>query len=221
MKKNKLSVQPIMAPRPTIRRLPSYVNVIRKMKERGEKYVSCTDIGEELSLTAIQVRKDIEFTGIRGKPKVGYSIDSLIRTIENFLGWNRMDEAILVGSGNLGTALLGYDGFSAYGLKIVKAFDSDPLRIGNQYFEKEVLDVATIKEYIKENQIKICIITVPASVAQKIVDEVVKAGIRGIWNFAPTHLVVPDGIILQNENLAASLSVLTSQLELYHDSCQL
>jgi redox-sensing transcriptional repressor len=219
--KNESKTPPIMAPKPTIRRLPLYINVIRQMKEEGKESVSCTDIGEKLSLTPIQVRKDIEFTGIRGKPKIGYPIDSLVRTIENFLGWNRTDEALLVGVGHLGMALLGYQGFTAYGLKIVKAFDTDPAKIGNQFFGKEVLDITKLPEVIKKKKIKICILSVPGVVAQEIVDVVVKAGIRGIWNFAPTHLVVPEGVILLNENLAASLSVLTSQLELLQDTCKL
>ena len=199
-------------PEPTIRRFPLYLNTILDFKQEGRTYISCTDIGNRLSLTAIQVRKDIEHTSIAGKPKVGYDIDALTNTIRDFLGWNDLNEAFLIGVGHLGSALLGYQGFENYGFRITKAFDNDKSKIGKNFFGKEIFDIEKLPDMIMKDKIKICVLTVPAEFAQQIVDKVKGFGIKAIWNFSPVHLDVPDNIIVENENLAASLCVLTSKL---------
>jgi len=124
------SRQERIAPEPTLRRLPVYHHYLKTLAESGRSMVSCTNIGFDLRLDATQVRKDLAITGIKGQPKVGYQIKQILTYIEQFLGWNNTTEAFLVGAGHLGQALLGYEGFRRYGLKIVAAFDSDTSKIG-------------------------------------------------------------------------------------------
>ena len=126
-------------PESSLRRLPRYHRLLQEIDTAGEPFVSCSVIARALDLDPTQVRKDIEFTGIIGKPKVGYSTSALIRSIEDFLGWNNTKEGFLVGAGNLGSALLGYERFRRYGLDLIAAFDTDPYKVGTQIHGKEVL----------------------------------------------------------------------------------
>jgi redox-sensing transcriptional repressor len=128
---NKLNKQIKMssASIPTIRRLPSYLYLVRKAKEDGVEIISGTVIANDLGLEPIQVRKDLASTGIIGKPRVGYRVSELINAIEKFLNWNKKNNAILVGAGNLGTALLGYKEFTKNGLNFLAAFDIDEKKI--------------------------------------------------------------------------------------------
>jgi redox-sensing transcriptional repressor len=166
-----------------------------------------------LDLDPTQVRKDIEATGIVGKPKVGYSLPALIRWIEDFLGWSNSKDAFLVGAGSLGSALLGYNKFRQFGLNIIAAFDTDPNKVGQQIHGKEVLHLDRLPNLAQRMYIHLGVITTPAGAAQKVADLMAEAGIRAIWNFAPVHLRLPDSIILQNEDLYHSLASLSFRLE--------
>lgn len=199
-------------PLPTIRRLPSYLRVLEQLKKEGEENVSATDIAKRLELKSIQVRKDLSNTGIVGRPKVGYEIDELRRHIRKFLGWDKVSEAFLVGAGALGSALLGYRGFEEYGLDIVAAFDVNPALVGSEIHGKKVLPIEKLPELIGRMGVCIGILTVPAEYAQEVTNSMVDAGIKGIWNFATSHLNVPEGVVVQNENLASGLAVLSVQL---------
>ncbi|MDD5129628.1 MAG: redox-sensing transcriptional repressor Rex [Candidatus Omnitrophica bacterium] len=202
-------------PEPVLRRLPVYYQYLKKIvQDRPVEYISCTRISEDLNTLAIQVRKDLEITGAEGRPKVGYKVAEVIKAIENFLGWNNTTEAYLVGTGNLGSALLGYQGFKDYGLNIVAAFDSSPEKIGKEIRGKKVLSVKKLPEMIKRMGIKIGILAAPAAPAQELANMMVEAGIKAIWNFAPVKISVPEGIIVQHENLASSLAVLSKRLAL-------
>jgi len=117
-------------PQASLRRLPQYHHYLIDTESKGIRQISCSTIGRDLNFTPIQVRKDLQYTGIVGKPKMGYSVRGLIQAIESFLGWNKANEAFLVGVGNLGTALLGHERFSKFGLHIVAAFDNDSSKIG-------------------------------------------------------------------------------------------
>lgn len=169
-------------------------------------------IGRDLNCVPVQVRKDLQYTGIVGKPKTGYSVEELIRAIETFLGWNKVNEAFLAGAGNMGTALLGHEGFSKFGLHIAAAFDTDPAKIGRQIHDREVLPLKTMGTLARRMNIHLGIITAPADVAQTIADEMVKAGILAIWNFAPVRLKVPEQIVVHHEDLYASLASLSCKL---------
>ena len=169
-------------------------------------------IGADLNLVPVQVRKDLQYTGIVGKPKTGYSVTELIQAIETFLGWNNVNEAFLVGAGNLGTALLGHERFSNFGLRIVAAFDTDPQKIGQWIHEKMVLPLDKLADLAQRMSIHLGIITAPAEYAQSIAEEMVKGGIQAIWNFAPVRLKAPAEIIVLNEDLYSSLASLSWKL---------
>jgi redox-sensing transcriptional repressor len=160
----------------------------------------------------VQVRKDLQYTGIIGKPGAGYSVTELLHAIETFLGWNSVNEAFLVGAGNLGSALLGHDRFAKFGLHIVAAFDSDPGKIGHSIHKREVLPLQKMAGLARRMGIHLGIITTPAEAAQPVADEMVKGGIEAIWNFAPVNLEVPKVVFVHNEDLYSSLASLFRKL---------
>ena len=137
-------------PIPTVKRLPSYLRILNQRKEMGEEYISATHLAEELGLKPIQVRKDLSLTGIEGKPKVGFDIEELISSIIHTLGWDNTTDALIVGAGNLGSALACYDGFSTYGLRIVAIFDKDPGKVGGKIGSMTVLPMEKLNSYIAE-----------------------------------------------------------------------
>jgi redox-sensing transcriptional repressor len=199
-------------PQPSLGRLPQYHHFLVELKAKGVRQVSCSTIGNALNLVPVQVRKDLQYTGIVGKPKTGYSVEELVQSIETFLGWNNVNEAFLAGAGNLGTALLGYERFSSFGLRIVAAFDTDPGKIGAWIHDKAVMPLDKLADLACRMSIHLGIITTPAEVAQSIADEMVKGGIQAIWNFAPVKLKVPQNIIVHNEDLYSSLASLSWKL---------
>lgn len=194
----------------TLQRLPMYLSYIKGLPEDAPKNISATTIAEALQLNDVQVRKDLASVSSSGKPKVGYNVKDLIAELEAFLGYNDIDNAVIVGAGSLGKALLNYSGFKAYGLNIIAAFDlcEEP----TEFQGKTVFPIAQLESFCRKVNVHIGIITVPASSAQEICDLLVNSGIRAIWNFAPVHLVVPDGILVQNENMASSLALLSNHL---------
>jgi redox-sensing transcriptional repressor len=199
-------------PLPTIRRLPGYLRFLRTLKARGREVVSCTHIADELTLTSIQVRKDLALTGIVGKPRVGYDVPELIDAIEEFLGWKNTSDAFLVGAGSLGRALLGYDGFQEAGLNLVAAFDVDTAKIGTQIHGREVLALERMHDLAMRMHVLIGVLTVPAAAAQDVATMMVMAGMRAIWNYTPVKLEVPDNVIVEDVKLTSSLAVLCSRL---------
>lgn len=199
-------------PLPSIRRLPTYLQVLRTLKAQGRDIVSCTHIAQDLDISSIQVRKDLALTGITGKPKVGYAITDLIAAIENFLGWDNHSDAFLVGVGSLGRALLRYDGFVGQGLNIVAAFDSDPAKVGQSVAGKEIYALDRLPDLSARLHVKIGILTVPATAANDAVYALVMAGMRAIWNFTPAKLEVPTPVVVEDVRLHASLAVLTNRL---------
>jgi redox-sensing transcriptional repressor len=199
-------------PQPSLSRLPQYHHYLMDLEAGGISRVSCSVIGRDLGLVPVQVRKDLQYTGIIGKPKTGYSVTELIQAIETFLGWNNVNEAFLVGTGNLGTALLGHERFSKFGLRIVAAFDTDPAKIGQWIHEKAVLPLDKLADLAPRMSIHLGIITTPAGAAQAVAEEMVKGGIQAIWNFAPVKLKVPEQIIVHNEDLYSTLASLSWKL---------
>lgn len=202
-------------PEPTLRRLPIYYQYLKNMHDdKQSEHISCTKIGNDLNILPIQVRKDLAITNAVGRPKLGYGVPELMGMIEDFLGWNNTTEAYLVGAGNLGAALLGYQGFREYGLDIIAAFDADESKVGAEIRGKKIIHVKKLPEMIRRMGIKIGILTVPAYCAQELADTMVKAGIHAIWNFSPVKVMVPPNVIVQHENLASSLVVLSKKLAL-------
>lgn len=198
-------------PEPTLRRMPLYHRFLKAL-DQSQENVTCTEISHDLGLDATQIRKDLEYTGITGRPKVGYSRAELISSMESFLGWNNVNEAFLVGVGNLGAALLGYRHFTDYGLNIVAAFDTDKSKIGRSVHGKEVFPLSRLVSLAQRMHIRMGVITAPAPAAQEIADLMIAGGILAIWNFAPTQLKLPPEVIIHNENLYSSLASLSQKL---------
>ncbi len=205
------SIQQI--PEPTLRRLPLYHQLLSEKHSEGAKNISCTEISNILGFTAIQIRKDLAYTGAVGRSKTGYNVKELLYILEDILGYTKTKDALIVGAGNLGLALMGYDGFKNYGLNIVAAFDTDPQKTGKLFHGKAVFDISELEKLAKEKGIKIGILTVPSAFAQETADLMVNAGIKAIWNFAPVKINVPDDVLVQHENLASSLAVLSHKLD--------
>ncbi|MDR1248101.1 MAG: redox-sensing transcriptional repressor Rex [Treponema sp.] len=193
---------------PSVRRLPLYLYTIRQAQLNGSRYISGTLIAQELRLEPIQVRKDLALTGIIGKPKKGYPVEDLIKAIECFLGWDSVQDVVLVGAGNLGSALMGHQEFRLHGLHIVAAFDKNPQKVGTTIHGVRVLAIDSMEAEIRKMGVKIAILTIHADVAQETADRLVAAGISGIWNFTAIKIQVPESVAVQGENLSAGYAML-------------
>ncbi len=200
-------------PEASLRRLPVYYRLLRELLSGGETQVSCADLARSLDLDPTQVRKDIEMTGIVGKPRVGYPLAELASWLENFLGWNRPKSTVLAGAGQLGSALLGYPRFRDHGMEIVGAFDVDAAKIGQRIQGCEVQPLLLLPDFVRRTKTLIGVIATPATAAQAVAELMVCGGIRAIWNFAPARILVPDFIVVQNEDLYNSLASLSFRLE--------
>lgn len=193
-----------------LKRLPVYMGYLKSLDINENEFISSAVIAKELDLNDVQVRKDLAAVcKSAGVPKKGFVLHDLICGISDFLGYENSTDAILIGAGKLGKALMSYSGFDNYGINIVAAFDSNIEAIDNE----KVFDLKMIKEICREKHIKIGIITVPSHAAQKVCDLLVESGIMAIWNFAPTHLKAPKDILVQNENMASSLALLSNHLK--------
>ena len=202
------------ASKSTLKRLPFYLDLLKQKRELGIKNISSAQVAKELGLHDVQVRKDLATASkLGGKPKIGYEIEELIHDIEEYLGCHNINKAVLVGVGSLGKALLGYKGFKDYGLEIIGAFDTYSGIIGNEIKGILVHSMDRLKSFIEENNVHIGIITVPAQYAEEVCDALVNGGVQAIWNFAPTILKEREGVIIQTENMASSLAVLSRHLE--------
>lgn len=197
---------------PTIRRLPTYLYKLSEMRKAGISIVATPELARYMNLGEIVIRKDLAVTGVTGQPGVGYKVKELIEAIKSYLNWDNASEAILVGAGSLGSALLGYEGFEEYGLKIIAAFDADPGKIGTEIHGRSVFGVERLEELVRRLQVRIGIICVPAAFAQEVADAMVAGGIRGIWNFANVSLKVPEEVVVQREVIAGGLAVLSVKM---------
>lgn len=198
--------------------MPYYLQYLKKAKQEGKQNVSAASMAKELELNDVLVRKDIAaVSSTGGRPKAGFPVDELIEDIEGYMGYHTTKEAVLVGAGSLGKALLRNEEFAMYGLKIVAAFDNRRSVIHKQINGIEICSVAKLKEFCLRRNIQIGIITVPAGAAQEIADKMVDGGIQAIWNFALVKLHVKEGVLVQNEDLASSLAMLCQHLRLENE----
>lgn len=210
-------------PRPALRRLPVYYRRLRQAVEEGAIYLSSADLAQSAGVSEAQVRKDLSYLELSGRSGVGYDVVKMATFLEEFLGLVNDKEAVLVGMGNLGRALVLYPGFSRYGLRIVAGFDSDPDVIGTQVGECHVLSIDKLPDLARRMNIQMGIIAVPAPAAQEVADLMVQGGIQVIWNFAPRRLQVPEGVHVKDQDLAvelATLSHLITQRKLAHSVTQ-
>lgn len=195
-----------------VKRLPAYLQMLRVLQGEGHEYVSGTVLASTHNLEPVIVRKDLAVTGITGTPRRGFRVAELIAAIERFLGWDNQAKAVLVGVGNLGTALLGYHGFEDFGLRIAGAFDSDPAKVGQWVQGRKVQPLSLLTAFCRRGGIILGVLTVPAAAAQEAAETMVRAGIRGIWNFTPAKLRLPEEVVTQKEDLAEGLAVLSHRL---------
>jgi len=196
-----------------LQRMPYYLQCLQKARANGAEVVSATSIASDLNLNDVLVRKDIAaISTTQGKPRSGFIVSELIDNIEEYLGYNNTMDAVLVGVGSLGRALLGNHEFDKFGLNIVAAFDIDEAIVGTTIAGKQIFPVERLKGLTERMHTHIGIIAVPGEAAQPIADMLVAGGIKAIWNFSLVRLNVPEYVLVQDENLAASLAALSLHL---------
>ena len=199
-------------PEPTLRRLPWYLSNIKLMKEKGEQYVSSTQISKEINIDASQIAKDLSYVNISGRTRVGYNIDALIEVLVSVLGFTNMHKAFLFGVGSLGAALLRDSGLHHFGLEIVAAFDVNPELVGKDLNGIPIFHSDDFEAKMKEYDVNIGVLTVPINIAQEITNKMVDGGIKAVWNFTPFRIRVPENIVVQNTSLYAHLAVMFNRL---------
>lgn len=200
--------------RATIGRIPIYLKYLKNTNHDSGN-ISATALAKQLGLGEVQVRKDLNLVCGLGRPKTGYKIDTLIESLEKFLYSSQKSKVVLVGAGKIGCALLDYKGFEDYGLDIISAFDSGVKEIKFSKIGKPICPMDSFKTFCNENNVSIGIIAVPAESAQSVCELMIEAGIKGIWCFAPCKLEVPQGVIVQYENMALSLAYLSKNIVVF------
>lgn len=191
----------------SLQRLPIYLNYLKALGG-DDCFISSGAIARALNMGEVLVRKDLAFTSAQGRTRVGYKRSELVSALEDYLGCNEPKNAAIIGAGELGKALLAYGGFKNYGINLVAAFDNDPSKIGGKISGKPVLDIRGLYEGIKELNVKLAVICVPALYAQSTADKLIECGVKKILNFAPLLLQTPEGFTVRNIDVAANLAVL-------------
>ena len=195
----------------TASRMPAYLRYLKGEAGKGVEYVSSAAVAKALGVSAVGVRKDLALVAsCPGKPRFGFEVRRLIEDIEKFLGYHRWTNAVIVGAGGLGRAILAYEGFENYGIHVIAAFDSSPAKVG-AVGGKPVYPMDRLKDIVLRFSVRVAILTVPRGSAQEACDEIVRAGVPAILNFAPVYLQVPDGVSVKYEDLAVSLAALCGE----------
>lgn len=200
-------------PEDTIKRLSVYLRNLLNLKSQGKKIASSKEIASSLNIQPEQFRKDLSYFGSFGKRGVGYDVEKLLKELEKIIGIENKIKVILVGVGRLGSALIRYKGFSILNMEIVCAFDNDPDKIGKFINGIEIKDIKEMKEFLKREKVKVGIICVPAKSAQEVAEYMVKSGIRGILNFAPVSLNLPENIFVRYVDIPSEVGVLIFKLK--------
>ncbi|MBP2631076.1 MAG: rex [Firmicutes bacterium] len=199
----------IVISKATIDRLPLYFRTLRLAGEEGIDIISSEELGKRLGITPEQIRKDLASFGQFGKKGVGYYVAELKRNVGEILGLDNNWNIAVIGIGHLGVALSNYQNFTSLGFKLVALFDKNPEIIGKTVSGAKVEDIEELERIIKERNVHIGIIAVPRTFAQGVADKLVAAGVKGIWNFAPIKIKVPDSMHIVNEDLSVGLSSLS------------
>lgn len=199
-------------PEPTLRRLPWYLSCAKLMRDKGEKFVSSTQISKQINIDSSQIAKDLSYVDISGRTRVGYEVDLLISVLEDFLGFTNLHRAYLFGVGSLGGALLRDSGLSHFGLKIVGAFDVNPDLVGTEINGIPIYRTDELQLRMQKDKVNIGVLTVPIAISQQVTDKMVEGGIKAVWNFTPFRIRVPEGIVVQNTSLYAHLAVMFNRL---------
>jgi len=198
----------LQVPKAVVSRLSLYLRELQHLVRDGHETTSSTQLGRVLGFTDAQVRKDLAYFGQFGYPGIGYRCSELIDAIKGILGTRQPWPLAIVGLGNLGRALMGYRGFAQQGFEIVAAFDTDPVKIGKSVEGIEIFDLERVQQIAEERRIRLAVIAVPATAAQKVADSLVAAGIEGILNFAPVTLNLPKQVQTIGVDLAIELEQL-------------
>lgn len=208
-----ISLSSQQLPEPTLRRLPWYLALVTSLRKRNVEYVSSTRIADELNVDASQIAKDLSFLNIKGKTRIGYEVVRLEKVLREFLGFDLRHNAVILGAGSLGGALMRDSGLQRYGLNIVAGFDINPEIIGTRIGEIEVLPLDRLAQTIRSLNVAVGIITVPNEAAQSISDLCVATGITAIWNFTPVRIRVRPGIVIQNTSIYSNLAVIYNRMQ--------
>ncbi len=199
-------------PEPTIRRLPWYLSYVRMLNNLHVEYVSSTQISKELNVQSSQIAKDLSFLNIRGKTRIGYEVSSLVSELEDFLGFNRHHDAVVIGTGSLGTALMQDHGLENYGLHIVAGFDVREEVIGTRIGGLPVYDINQLADWQKEHNVSIAILTVPVERAQETASLAISSGMTALWNFTPYRIKAPGDVIIANTSIYAHLAIIYNRM---------
>jgi redox-sensing transcriptional repressor len=202
-------MKPMKIPERTVTRLSIYLRCLEELESGGVGSISSREMAERFGLNSAQVRKDLAYFGQFGVRGLGYYVAELKHNLERILGLKQDWEVVLVGVGNLGSALIAYKGFQARGFKIGVAFDADPAKVGMVVGDVPVIDLGKLVQSVRRKKVKIGILAVPATGAQSVADLLVEAGVTAILNFAPTQLTVPEGVKVQNVDLSVLLKTLS------------
>lgn len=206
--------KPDTIPDPAVRRISLYLRQLQAFRRSDRKTISSKQLGASLGLTDAQVRKDLAYFGQFGHPGVGYRVDDLIAKLRQILGTDKVWNVLLVGVGNLGRALCAYAGFEAKGFKLTAVFDRDPTKVGKRQADFTIRPLSELEATIRQMQIRVAILAVPADAAQGVADQLVAAGIRGILNFAPAPITVPAQVTVNSVDLALQLEQISFQVSL-------
>lgn len=206
------SARPVL-PEPTLRRMPWYLAVVGMLRQRGVEYVSSTTLSRSLNVDASQIAKDLSFLGLRGKTRIGYECARLEEELADFLGFTTGHNAIIVGVGSLGAALVRDKGLRHYGLDIVAGFDVDPRVVGHDIDGVPIHHIDTLDVMRPVYRAEIGIISVPSEVAQNVADALVASGVRALWNFTPFRISTPEDIVINNTSIYANLAVIYNRMD--------
>jgi len=204
---------PIEIPEVVIDRLPVYARALAIFERAGREVVSSQELGAQLGVTPAQIRKDLSYFGRFGKQGRGYNIRRLLEELRQILGLDRHWTMVLVGSGQLGRAILAYGGFAPQGFRIVAAFDSDPAIVGEQIGDLRVKDVADLHRELDGRSVDIGIVATPANHAQEVIDALVDCGVKAILNYAPIAAQVPEHVHVKQIDPVLSLQSMTFYLK--------
>ncbi|MCM1504598.1 MAG: redox-sensing transcriptional repressor Rex [Muribaculum sp.] len=205
-----------LLPAPTLTRLPGYLAYVSLLKEEGVEYVSSTQISKEINVDASMIAKDLSFLNIKGKTRIGYDVSTLEHKLQEFLGFKRGHNAVMIGVGSLGSSLIQDSGLANYGLRIVAGFDVKSELVGRTICGVPIYNMSQFKDRITALNAGIGIIAVPMEIAQKVSDEIVAAGIRALWNFTPFRIKAMSGIVVQDTSIYADLAVMYNRLDNIH-----
>ncbi len=211
---NKAVIQREFPPEPTLRRLPWYLAYVSMLRSRNIEFVSSTAISNEINVDASQIAKDLSVLGIKGKTRIGYEVAALEKALRDFLGFSCGHNAVMIGVGSLGSALIADTGLERFGLNIVAGFDISPEVVGTTIKNVPIFHVDKLAEMSQALSAEIAIVAVPVNVAQQMADAAVAAGIRALWNFTPFRIRTNPGIVIQNTSIYAHLAVMYNRLNM-------